>query len=143
MTEIKKEAVSLKTLLTPSKTVTIDYPEFEGFSVDLCYLSREELLKLRSKSVSQKLNKKSRAFEEVLDQDKFLIEYVNAVIKNWKGLKFKYLEKLLLADVSDLDPEGMLEFTKENAEVMMKNSADFDAWVSETVGDLENFTQNK
>jgi len=143
MTEIKKEAVSLKTLLTPSKTVTIDYPEFEGFSVDLCYLSREELLKLRSKSVSQKLNKKSRAFEEVLDQDKFLVEYVNAVIKNWKGLKFKYLEKLLLADVSDLDPEGMLEFTKENAEVMMKNSADFDAWVSETVGDLENFTQNK
>ncbi len=143
MTEIKKEVVSLKTLLTPSKTVTIDYPEFEGFSVDLCYLSREELLKLRSRSVSQKLNKKSRAFEEVLDQDKFLVEYVNAVIKNWKGLKFKYLEKLLLADVSDLDPEGVLEFTKENAEVMMKNSADFDAWVSETVGDLENFTQSK
>ena len=143
MTEIKKEVVSLKTLLTPSKTVTIDYPEFEGFSVDLCSLSREELLKLRSRSVSQKLNKKSRAFEEVLDQDKFLVEYVNAVIKNWKGLKFKYLEKLLLADVSDLDPEGVLEFTKENAEVMMKNSADFDAWVSETVGDLENFTQSK
>tara|TARA_B100001063_G_C16661496_1_gene501335 strand:- start:105 stop:536 length:432 start_codon:yes stop_codon:yes gene_type:complete len=143
MTEIKKKVVSLKTLLTPSKTVTIDYPEFEGFSVDLCYLSREELLKLRSRSVSQKLNKKSRAFEEVLDQDKFLVEYVNAVIKNWKGLKFKYLEKLLLADVSDLDPEGVLEFTKENAEVMMKNSADFDAWVSETVGDLENFTQSK
>ena len=46
--------ISLASLLTPSKTVTVDYPEFEGFTVDLCYLAREELLKLRSKCLTQK-----------------------------------------------------------------------------------------
>ena len=135
--------VSLSTLLTPSKTVTIDYPEFEGFSVDICYLSREELLKLRNKSVSQKLNKRTRAFEEVLDQEKFLQVYVQQVIKGWKGLKYKYLEKLLLVDVSKLNSEDELSYTQENAELLMKNSENFDSWIAETIGDLENFTQVK
>ena len=34
--------VSLATLLTPSKTVSIDYPEFEEFEVQLTYLARED-----------------------------------------------------------------------------------------------------
>jgi hypothetical protein len=143
MEENNKMEVSLSTLLTPSKTVTIDYPEFEGFSVDICYLSREELLKLRNKSVSQKLNKRTRAFEEVLDQEKFLQVYVQQVIKGWKGLKYKYLEKLLLVDVSKLNSEDELSYTQENAELLMKNSENFDSWIAETIGDLENFTQVK
>ena len=36
-----------------------------------------------------------------------------------------------------------LKFTQENAELLMKNSADFDTWVTEVVGDLENFTESK
>ena len=94
MTEVKKK-VSLASLLTPSKTVTVDYPEFEGFSVQLCYLSREELVKLRSRCLSQKFNRKTRGFEEILDDDKFIVEYCKAVIKGWSGLKYKYLESLL------------------------------------------------
>ena len=52
--------VSLATLMTPSKTVTIDYPDMEGFSVDLTYLAREELLKLRNRCLKQKFNKDKR-----------------------------------------------------------------------------------
>ena len=44
-----KPQVSLKSLMTPSKTVTIEYPRFEGMTVDLCYLAREELVKLRKR----------------------------------------------------------------------------------------------
>lgn len=142
MTE-QKQPVSLASLLTPSKTVTVDYPTLKGFSVDLCYLAREELIKLRSKCVSQKLNRKTRAFEETLDEDKFLTEYCKAVIKGWKGLKYKYLEELLLVDISGLKPEDELEFSVENAETLMKNGADFDTWVTEITGDLENFTKTK
>jgi hypothetical protein len=80
MTEIKKTEVSLKNLLTPSKTVSIDYPEYDGFIVDICYLAREELVKLRNRCVSQKLNRKTRGFEEMLDEEKFLTEYTMAVI---------------------------------------------------------------
>ena len=111
--------------------------------MDLTYLSREELLKLRNKCIKQKFNKKTRQFEDSLDEDIFLTEYVGSIIKGWNGLKYKYLEEFLLVDVSGKDPEEVLPFSQENAEVLMKNSADFDMWVTDTVGDLENFTTSK
>ena len=135
--------VSLASLMTPSKTVAIDFPGYAGMSVDLCYLAREELVKLRKKCVTTKFNKKTRQPEEELDEDKFLLEYCKAVIKGWKGLKYRYLEELLLVDISALDPEDELPYTQENAELLMKNSSEFDTWVTETVSDLENFTGNK
>ena len=139
----KKEPISLASLMTPSKTVTIDFPGYKGMSIDLCYLAREELIKLRKKCLTTKFNRKTRQPEENLDEDKFLTEYCNAVIKGWKGLKFRYLEELLLVDISELDPNDSLPFTQENAELLMKNSNDFDTWITEVVGDLENFTSNK
>ena len=142
MTE-QKQNVSLSSLLTPSKTVTVDYPGMNGFTVDLCYLAREELIKLRNRCLSQKFNRKTRAFDDQLDEDKFLIEYVKAVIKGWKGLKYSYLEELLLVDISSLDPEDELEFSQDNAQTLMKNAGDFDTWVTEVTGDLENFTKTK
>ena len=142
MTE-QKQNVSLSSLLTPSKTVTVDYPGMNGFTVDLCYLAREELIKLRNRCLSQKFNRKTRAFDDQLDEDKFLVEYVKAVIKGWKGLKYSYLEELLLVDISSLDPEDELEFSQDNAQTLMKNAGDFDTWVTEVTGDLENFTKTK
>ena len=135
--------VSLASLMTPSKTVEIDFPGYTGFSVDLCYLAREELIKLRKKCINTKWNKKTHQPEEDLDEDKFLTEYSKAVIKGWKGLRYQYLEELLLVDVSGFDPEDCLLYTADNAELLMKNSTPFDTWVTETVGDLENFTRNK
>ena len=46
-------------------------------------------------------------------------------------------------DISELDPDDELPYTQENAELLMKNATDFDSWLTETVGDLENFTSNK
>ena len=135
--------VSLATLMTPSKTVTIDFPGYAGMTVDLCYLAREELVKLRKKCLTTKFNKKTRQPEEELNEEVFLVEYCKAVIKGWSGLKYRYLEELLLVDVSSLDPEDTLIYTQENAELLMKNGTQFDTWVTETVSDLENFTGNK
>ena len=141
--KVKKQPVSLKSLLTPSKTVGIAFPGMEGFEIKLTYLAREELLKLRNRSVKQVLNKRTRAYEEQLDNDKFLEEYSKAVIKGWTGLKYSYLEELLLVDTSEVDPNDELEYTQENAEILLKNSGDFDTWVSDQLGDLENFTKTK
>ena len=135
--------VSLASLMTPSKTVAIDYPGYTGFSVDLCYLAREELIKLRKKCITNKWNKKTHQPEEELDDEKFVVEYTKAVIKGWKGLKYRYLEELLLVDISNLDPEDNLVYTQENAELLMKNATSFDTWVTDTIGDLENFTGDK
>ena len=138
-----KPQVSLKSLMTPSKTVTIEFPRFEGVTVDLCYLAREELVKLRKRCLSTKWDKKSHQPIEEMDDDKFIVEYCRAVIKGWKGLKYSYLEELLLVDISDLDPDDTLPYNQENSELLMKNATDFDTWVTEMVGDLENFTKNK
>lgn len=135
--------VSLASLMTPSKTVSIDFPGYTGMKVSLCYLAREELVKLRKKCVTTKFSKKTRQPEEELDEDKFLLEYCKAVIKGWTGLKYRYLEELLLVDISALKADDVLPYTQENAELLMKNSSDFDNWVTETVSSLENFTSSK
>jgi hypothetical protein len=135
--------ISLASLMTPSKTVTIEFPGYKDMTVDLCYLAREELVKLRKKCVTTKFSKKTRQPEETLDEEKFLIEYCKAVIKNWSGFKYSYLEELLLVDVSAFDPDDTLTFTRDNAEALMRNSTIFDTWVTETVSELENFTGNK
>ena len=135
--------ISLKSLMTPSKTVTVDFPGMEGFEIDLCYLAREELIKLRKRTITTKFNRRTHQPEEVLDEDKFLTEYTAAVIKGWKGLKISYLEELLLVDTEGLDSNQELPYSAEEAEILMKNSNTFDTWVTEAVGDLENFTRNR
>ena len=139
----KKPQVSLKSLMTPSKTVSIEFPRFKGMSVNLCYLAREELVKLRKRCLSTKWDKKSHHPIEEMADEKFIVEYCKAVIKGWSGLKYSYLEELLLVDISGLDPEDCLPYNQENAELLMKNASDFDTWVTNTVGDLENFTGSK
>ena len=103
---VKKEApkaVSLKSLMTPSKTVEFDYPGCEGFKVKLCYLAREELMKLRTRCVNQVFNKKTRSYEEEMDDELFLQEYTKAVVKGWSGFKLGYAKNMLL--LGDLTPE--------------------------------------
>jgi hypothetical protein len=135
--------VSLASLMLPEKTVTVGYPGCSGWEIDVCFLARESLIKLRKRCVTTKFDKKTRQPEEVLDEEKFLVEYCKASIKGWEGLKFSYLKDLLLIDVSSVDPDSCLPYTLENAELLMRNSGDFDSWITETVGDLENFTGNK
>jgi hypothetical protein len=136
-------AVSLASLMIPSRAVDVPFEGFEGLTIKLVYLSRSELIKLRKKCVTSKFSRSTRQPEETLDDEKFLKEYCTAVIQGWEGFKYRYLEELLLVDINALDPEDEMPFTVDNAVELMKNSSDFDSWVMETVGDLENFTTNK
>ena len=132
---------NLSDLLTPSKTATIDFPGYDGFKVKVTYLAREEMLKLRKKAVTTKINRRTRQPEEELNEEIFLKEYCKAVIKGWSGLKMKYLVQIIPVDEEKLsDMEATLPYSLENAQILMENSNDFDAWLTETVGDLANFT---
>lgn len=139
-TEKKATPISLSSLLTSSKTVEIEFPGYPGFKVNLTYLSKDEMLKIRKKCVTTKFNRKTRQPEEDLNEDLFLQEYIKGVIKGWSGLKFSYLKDFLLFDTSTIDLEEELEYSPINAETLMKESTEFDTWVSETVTDLSNFT---
>lgn len=133
--------ISLKSLLVPSKTVEVDYPGLSGFKVTLSFLTREALINIRKKST--KTSFKNRQPVEEFNEQLFLELYAKAAIKGWTGLKLAYVEQLAPVDLAGQDSEATLAYTEENALYLMKESSEFDAFVSEQVSDLGNFSKNK
>ena len=131
--------MELKSLLVDSKTTWVEFPGLDGFEVELANLSRKELVNLRKRCTQNKFNRKTRGFEESLDDEKFVKEFTAATVKGWKGLKLEYLEDLLLVDISGQDPKKELEYSEDNANQMVENSSEFDNWLNEVVFDLDNF----
>jgi hypothetical protein len=131
--------ISLKSLLVPSKAVSVEFPGMPGFVVDLAFLSRETLLNIRKKST--KTTFKNRQPQEDFNEELFLQLYVDNAVKGWKGFKLSYLEQLAPVDLTGQNMDDELEFTPENALYLMKASSGFDSWVSEQVSDLGNFSK--
>ena len=131
--------MDLKSLLVDSKTTWAEFPGLSGFEVELANLSRKELTKIRKKCTTNKFNRKTRAFEESLDDEKFVKEFTEATVKGWRGLKLAYLEDLILVDLKGQDANTEMDFSLENAHVLVENSSEFDNWLNEVVFDLENF----
>ena len=135
--------MELKKLMVDSKAVWIDFPGLDGFSVEVANLSRKELLALRKRCTTQKFDRKTRQLTEVLDEDKFVIEFTEAVVKSWEGLTLAHLETLLLIDTEGKDMEEELPYSKDNAEVLVSSSTEFDTWLNEVVFDLDNFRSQR
>lgn len=134
-------ALSLKNLLVPSKSLEVEYPGMPDFKLSLAFLSRETLQTIRKKA--SKTSFKNRQPVEELNDELFLELYVKATVKGWTGLKLKYLEQLAPVDLSGQDLEAELAYSEENALFLMKNSSNFDSYISEQVTDLGNFSMNK
>ena len=131
--------MELKNLLVDTKTTWVEFPGLDNFEVELANLSRKELLALRKRCTENKFNRKTRGFEESLNDEKFVKEFTESTVKNWKGLKLTYLEDLLLVDLSGQDSQSELPYTEENAKQLVDNSSEFDNWLNEVVFDLDNF----
>jgi hypothetical protein len=131
--------MELKSLLVDSKTTWVEFPGLDGFEVELANLSRKELTNLRKKCTTNKFNRKTRQFEDELNDEKFVEEFTKSTVKNWKGLKLEYLQDLLLVDLEGQDSKAEMEFSEANAQVLVENSSEFDNWLNEVVFDLENF----
>ena len=131
--------MELKSLLVDSKTTWVEFPGLDGFEVELANLSRKELGNLRKRCTTNKFNRKTRMFEDILDEAKFVKEFTSATVKNWKGLKLGYLEDLVLVDLANQDKEAELPFSDTNAEHLVENSSEFDNWLNDVVFDLDNF----
>jgi len=131
--------MELKSLLVDSKTTWVEFPGSPDFEVELANLSRKELQNLRKNCIQNKFNRKTRMYEESLDDEKFVKEFTLKTVKGWKGLKLKYLEDLLLVDYPKKDADVELEYTEDNALTLVENSTEFDNWLNEVVFDLDNF----
>jgi hypothetical protein len=128
---------NIKTLLVPNKTVETEFPGLPGFKIKLCFLSRETLTTIRKKSTKTVF--KNRQMTEDFDEDLFLQLYVQNTIKDWTGLTLEHLAKLVPIELGDRDPATTVDFSDENALSLMKNSTNFDSFITEQVTDLGNF----
>lgn len=130
--------MELSKLLVSTKSTEVEYPGIPGFKVNVNFLSREELVKIRKKATTTKW--KNRVQTEELNEDLFLQLYVQNTVKGWKGLKLKYLPQIVPVDLSaEKDLEKELDYSEENALALMKSSTEFDSFITETVSSLENF----
>jgi hypothetical protein len=128
---------NIKTLLVPNKTVETEFPGLPGFKIKLCFLSRETLTTIRKKSTKTVF--KNRQMTEDFDEDLFLQLYVENTIKDWSGLTLEHLSKLVPIELGDRDTQTTVDYTTENALSLMKNSTNFDSFITEQVTDLGNF----
>lgn len=131
--------MKLSDLMVDTKSAWVEFPGFSGFEVEVANLSRPEFIALRKKCVITKFDKKTRQPMEELNEEKFVAEFTKATIKNWKGLKLKYLEQILLIDTANASPDAELPYDQDNARELVKNSTEFDQWINEVVFDLDNF----
>lgn len=131
--------MNLKNLMVDTKSAWVDFPGMEGFEIELVNLGRDRLVSLRKECMYTKVDRKTRVPYETLDEKKFIRSFTDATITNWKGLKLKYLEDLMLVDLTGQDPESTLEYDQENAHLLVSNSSEFDTWLNEEVFNLDNF----
>lgn len=129
----------LKKLMVDTKSAWIPYPGIRNWEIEVANLSRPELVKLRKSCMYSKMDRKTRTPIETLDEEKFIGKFTQATVKNWRGLKVKDLEGLLLVDIEGEDPDKEIPYSQEDAEALVSNSAEFDQWLNDAVFDLDNF----
>ena len=120
--------------------IEVEYPDIDGFIISLIYLNRDDLTKIRNRSLTYKFNKRTRQREEEVDNDKFLEEYTKRAIKGWKGLYIKDLPQLLPIDMSNANPSEEIIYNETEALELIKNSTVFDQFVTDAMQDYEKFT---
>jgi hypothetical protein len=133
----------LKSMLVQDTSTWVEFPDIPGFEVNLRFITREELLKIRTASLTFKFNKRTRQREEEVDSAKFLENYAERAIADWRGLKIKHLPSLMPVDISGFKPDEEVEFSAEEAVEMLKNSPIFDQFVTDTLNDFEQFSRKK
>lgn len=133
-------ALNLKDIALTTKTAEVEFEGLPGFVVTIAAISRQVSQKLRTESEVTKINAALRMPEKELDETKFIEKFAAAAIKSWKGLTYEHLSQLMLVDLSGVEnTSDEVDYTPENAVVLLSNSPTFDQWVNKHVFSLESF----
>lgn len=125
--------------MVTEKVTEVEFPDIDGFKVQLCYVGRDKMMKIRNQALVYKFNKRTRQREEEVDNDKFLEAYAEAVIKGWTGLTVKGLATLLPIDTAGANPKEEVEYSADDALLLLKNSTIFDQFVTDSLNNFEVF----
>jgi len=133
----------IKNLIAKETTSWVEFPDIDGFELNLRYLTREDLMKIRNQALTYKFNKRTRQREEEIDNDRFLEAYAEKAIAGWKGLKAKHLPVLLPVDISGMDANEEMDYSLDDAIELLKNSTVFDQFITDCMNDFEQFSKKK
>ena len=133
----------IKNLVAKETTTWVEFPDIDGFEVNIRFLNREDLMKVRNASLTYKFNKRTRQREEEIDNDRFLENYAEKAIVGWKGLKVKSLPVLLPVDISGMDANDEIEYSEDEAVELLKSSSIFDQFITDAMNDFEQFSKKK
>ena len=130
---------NLSDLMVDAKSVWVDFEGMSPFKVELSYIPRTEMAKLVESSMEGKMSRSSRTIEQKLNAEKFIDKFVKRAILNWDGLTMDILSNFLPIEVEEEGKEKTLDFTTDNAKLLIRESQLFDDWVNEKISDIETF----
>jgi hypothetical protein len=111
-----------------------------GFRVRLKFISRAAFLSLTAKHRKISWNQQTRSREEDVDTDGVNTEFIQKYVLDWEGLTPAILLDMMpVADPSALDEIEVIDFTTNNAKLLMSECADFERFVTESAMDVSNF----
>ena len=134
--------MDIRSLIAEKKEVKIEYPGLKGFKLHLVYIGKDIIKRLSEKATNLGFDNKSRQPIDVIDEELFSTLYVKQAIIGWEGFKLSYLTKLVPVEGSEgLDDEQLIEYSEENAQTLVSESKDFDAWLSSVMSDISAFNK--
>ena len=117
----------------------------DEFEVSLCYFNSEDNRKLVENCIDKNFNVLTQQDEGKLDEEKYTTEYTKAVLKGWKGLKYKHLAGLGIPHpvYTEEKLEEEIEYSIEEGEALMKRSSKFYQFVSNHMRDFTQFAEKQ
>lgn len=130
--------IDLKKVALETKEAEVEYLGISGFMIRVRHVSRVRSQEILEKcQVPQMENGMIVGYEQ--DDAKFVKELAAAAIVGWKGLTVEGVEKLMLVDLGDQDPDTVVEYSADNAEQLLKSSRSFLTFINETVFRIDSF----
>lgn len=125
-----------------------EYPGISGFFVTLGYVGKSKLREIGRRSTVIRF-KNHKEIPDI-DDEKMTKYTTQAAILGWRGLTVKGVKQLIVLDINGVPGETIeekeqypVDFTEENAELLLRESMHFDEWVSNIIMDLSRFQDIK
>lgn len=134
--------IDLKNLVIDTKEVEVEYPGIDKFKVKVRYISRAKSKELLESSEVKEF-KNGMFIGTKRDENKFVDQFVAHCISGWSGLTLEGVSRLLLIDVEEQDLSKEVEYSHDNAVMLLKNSTAFNTFIDNTVFDLDCFRSRK
>ena len=132
-------AISINDISAAKKTAKFQYPGHDKFNLELAFLPASEWQKIRRNCVKIQFNKKHQP-EEIVDDEKWMRAFIEAVFVGWEGLTLDILTTIAPVSIKGSpDKETPIPFSVEFAKLLLEESREFSEWVMAIQDSYQNF----